>query len=215
MIKNLIFDFGGVVVPLNPEEAYRRFESLGVTDARQRLGKYGQTGIFLQCEDGSIDAATFQRELGRLVDDLSGTTDTEQFSFEQCEWAWRGYVTEVDPQRLQHLLELKERYNVLLLSNTNPFMMHWAESTAFSGDGHAVSHYFHRVFCSYRMKDYKPSPTIFRRVLAEANLHPDETLFLDDGPANIEAAMAEGIHGLLVPKNEDWWPMLHKHLSER
>jgi len=214
MIKNLIFDFGGVVVPLNPEEAYRRFESLGVTDARERLGKYGQTGIFLQCENGSIDAETFRLQLGKLVQELSGSTETPQFSFEQCEWAWRGYVTEVRRERLQNLLKLKETYNVLLLSNTNPYMTHWADSPAFSGDGHPISYYFHRTFFSYKMKDYKPSATIFQRVLTESGCRAEETIFLDDGPANVEAANQLGIHGLLVPKNEDWMPALQAKLNE-
>lgn len=213
MIKNIIFDFGGVVVPLNPEEAYKRFETLGVKDARERLGKYGQTGIFLQCENGSIDAETFRLELGKLVQQLNGSTEVPAFTFEECEWAWRGYVTEVHPERLQNLLRLKERFNVLLLSNTNPYMTRWADSTEFSGDGHPIGYYFHRTFYSYRMKDYKPSATIFQRVLNEAELKAEETVFLDDGPANVEAANRLGIHGLLVPKNEDWWPALKEKLD--
>ena len=54
MIKNLIFDLGGVVLPLNPEQAWTRFESLGIKNTRQQMGVYGQTGIFRQLEDGSI-----------------------------------------------------------------------------------------------------------------------------------------------------------------
>ncbi len=34
MIKNLIFDMGGVVFSLGYEQAVRRFEDLGVHDAR-------------------------------------------------------------------------------------------------------------------------------------------------------------------------------------
>ena len=215
MIRNIIFDFGGVVVPLSPSVAYERFEKLGVTNARDQLGRYGQSGIFLQCENGSIDAAQFQQALADLVHELAGRPDAPKptFTFEQCEWAWRGYVTEVKMERLQNLLRLKEHYQVILLSNTNPFMMHWADSTDFSGDGHPIHYYFHHTFCSYQMKDYKPSHTIFQRVLNEVGIKPADTLFLDDGPANVEAAQQLGIHGLHVPQNEDWWPKLQAFLN--
>ena len=37
MIKNLIFDLGGVVLPLNPEQAWTRFESLGIKNTRHAV----------------------------------------------------------------------------------------------------------------------------------------------------------------------------------
>ena len=211
MIKNLIFDFGGVVLPLSPEVAMERFGSLGIRDARQRLGAFGQKGIFRQVEDGSLDAEGFQRALGRLAQEQGRDFgDAEpSFTFEQCRWAWTGYAKRVDPVRLQNLLRLKEHYTVILLSNTNPFMMDWADSSEFSGDGHPVSYYFHRCYYSYLMHDYKPSPTIFQTVLRESGIRADESLFLDDGKANIEGAQVVGLHTLLVEDNEDWMPKLN------
>ena len=111
------------------------------------------------------------------------------FSFEQTLWAWKGYVEGVDISRLNNLLKLKQDYNVILLSNTNPFIVAWAESDDFSGDGHPLNYYFHQTFYSCQMKDYKPSKTIFQKLI--------ESL---------------GIHGLLVEKNQDWMPFLTKEL---
>ena len=215
MIRNLLFDFGGVVIPLSPEVAMERFEQLGIKDARQRLGAYGQQGIFRQAEDGSLDAEGFQHALGLMAQEQSGVFgDAEPvFTFEQCRWAWTGYAKYVDPLRLQHLLELKQSFQVLLLSNTNPFMMDWAESDDFSGDGHPVSYYFHKIYLSYLMKDYKPSATIFKKVLDDAGIRADETLFLDDGERNIEAARCVGLHALLVPEGQDWMPLLQDELK--
>ena len=217
MIRNLLFDFGGVVIPLSPETAMERFEQLGVKDARQRLGAYGQQGIFRQAEDGSLDAEGFQKALGQLVQEQSGDARgaAPVFSFEQCRWAWTGYAKRVDPVRLQNLLHLKEQYTVLLLSNTNPFMMDWADSTAFSGDGHPVSYYFHKTYYSYKLKDYKPSATIFQTVLDDAGLRAEETLFLDDGLKNVEAARLVGLHALWVPADEDWMPLLQSELEKQ
>lgn len=215
MIKNLLFDFGGVVIPLSPETAMGRFEALGIKDARQRLGAYGQQGIFRQAEDGSITAEEFQRALGRLAQEQGYDFGDREpmFTFEQCRWAWTGYAKYVDKNRLQNLLKLKEEYQVILLSNTNPFMMDWADSTEFSGDGHPIGYYFHKTYYSYQLKDYKPSNTIFQKVLDDADIRAEETLFLDDGLHNVEAARRVGLHALLVPNNQDWMPLLQAELT--
>lgn len=204
---------GGVVIPLTPEVAWTRFEQLGIKDTRQRMGLYGQTGIFLEVENGTIDASTFQRKLACLAQEQSGVFKDEEpfFSFEQAQWAWKGYVESVDINRLNNLLKLKQSYQVILLSNTNPFIVSWAESDGFSGDGHPLNYYFHQTFYSCCMNDYKPSVTIFKKMIEQAGIIPEETLFLDDGQKNIDAARQIGIHGLLVEKNLDWMkPLIEK-----
>ena len=42
----------------------------------------------------------------------------------------------------------------------------------------------------------KPDPAIYRHVLKELGTRPEETLFLDDKPVNVEAARALGILAL-------------------
>ena len=42
MIKNIIFDLGGVILTLDQPQAVRRFETLGLKDAEQRLDPYTQ-----------------------------------------------------------------------------------------------------------------------------------------------------------------------------
>ena len=46
MIKNLLFDMGGVIFRQNSEEAYRRFRAMGV-NTDDYMGEYGQKGFFL------------------------------------------------------------------------------------------------------------------------------------------------------------------------
>ena len=67
MIKNIIFDFGGVVICLDQSQAIRRFEALGLEDAATRLDPYTQQGIFGELEEGKITADEFMTELGKLV----------------------------------------------------------------------------------------------------------------------------------------------------
>ena len=54
MIKNLVFDFGGVIVDLNRQGAVDAFIAIGLKDADTRLDKYHQTGIFQELEEGRI-----------------------------------------------------------------------------------------------------------------------------------------------------------------
>ncbi len=206
MIKNLIFDLGGVVMTIDPEEGMRRFEQLGIVDAREQMGAYGQTGIFLESENGSISTDEFCTKLAKQAGVAS-------ISYEQAQWGWLGYVKEVPQSRLNNLLRLKENYNVYLLSNTNPFLMKWAKSNAFSPDGHSIDYYFHKVFCSYELKDYKPAESIFRKVLQTEGLKAEECIFIDDGPANVESAKRVGMQGLLVEKDSDWWDKLSEILN--
>ena len=57
-IKNVIFDFGGIIVDLNKQAAIDAFGRLGF-DARTYIGKYVQSGIFNQLELGLIPPARF------------------------------------------------------------------------------------------------------------------------------------------------------------
>lgn len=78
MIKNLIFDLGGVIMTIDQNEALRRFKELGVTDIERRLDPYTQTGIFGDVEEGKVTAEEFRAELSRIV----GRT----LSFDDCKY---------------------------------------------------------------------------------------------------------------------------------
>ena len=61
MIKNIVFDFGGVVVALSYEQAVKRFEEIGLKDARRHLDPFHQTGVFGQLEMGQSIRRRFAR----------------------------------------------------------------------------------------------------------------------------------------------------------
>ena len=50
---------------------------------------------------------------------------------------------------------------------------------------------------SYQLGIVKPEAAIYHDVLHKLGTHPEETLFIDDKPENIEAAHALGIRGLV------------------
>ena len=132
MIKNIIFDFGGVIVTIDQQQAVRRFEEIGLKNAAECLDPYTQSGIFGDLEEGKITAEEFRVQLS----DMAG----KELTFDACKYAWTGYCKELPKRNLQALRELKAKsYRLILLSNTNPFMMDWADSEYFDGMGNPVS----------------------------------------------------------------------------
>ena len=197
MIHNIIFDLGGVVITLDQSQSVHRFEALGVKDAEQRLNAYTQEGIFGDLEGGKIDAETFRQELSKLMG--------REATHEECAYAWQGYAKEVPARNLDALMRLRqEGYRLILLSNTNPYMMEWVNSSAFDGRGHSIDYYFDAMYLSYQMKLMKPSEEIFRRVLMSEQIAPSECLFIDDGPRNVAAASQIGIRTFCPENGADW-----------
>lgn len=208
-VKNIAFDLGGVVLALSYEQAVRRFEEIGLRNARQHLDAFEQKGIFGDLESGRITAEDFRRELSLLVG--------RELTAEACYQAWHGYVDYVPKRNLEAILSLRARgFKVCLLSNTNPYMMQWAERD-FDGEGHPISDFFDAMYLSYQCGVMKPRHEIFEMMLKGQQAKAEETIFVDDGTRNVEAAAALGMHTLCPHDNEDWTAPLEeliRRLSE-
>ena len=206
MIKTILFDMGGVVITLAQPQAIKRFHALGLMDAEERLDAYTQQGIFGDLESGRITDEDFRRELSVLVG--------RELTWQECCEAWKGYCGDVPKRNLRKMKELRERgYRVVLLSNTNPYMMSWVMSNEFDGEGHSLAYYLDAAYESYKCGAMKPDAKFFNAVMEGERLIPSETLFIDDGPRNIEAAKALGIQTLLVENGEDWTGKLEDLLA--
>lgn len=151
VIKNIVFDLGGVIMTLDPAEALRRFKALGLSDAERYLDAYTQSGIFGNLEEGKITAEDFRSKLSSLTG--------HELTFDECKHAWLGYRKDVPQRNLDLLKELRAKgYRLILLSNTNPFMMDWALSCEFDGKGSSLNDYFDALYLSYRLGIMKPAP---------------------------------------------------------
>ena len=197
VIKNIVFDLGGVIMTLDPAEALRRFKALGLSDAERYLDAYTQSGIFGNLEEGKITAEDFRSKLSSLTG--------HELTFDECKHAWLGYRKDVPQRNLDLLKELRAKdYRLILLSNTNPFMMDWALSSEFDGKGSSLNDYFDALYLSYRLGIMKSAPDFFRQVLDNESILPEETLFVDDGPRNVEAAGKLGFITMCPDNGSDW-----------
>ena len=206
MIKNLVFDFGGVLTTIDTEQAIKRFKELGLADAEKYLNAYKQTGIFFGLENGDIDADTFIEELSNLCN--------RKLTYDDALYAWMGFIVSVETELLEYLQTLRGKYRLCVLSNTNPFLQGWARSTKFTEEGKSLDDYFDELYLSYLMGCSKPGEDIYRKMLATGGMLPHETLFVDDGARNIETAEAVGIKTLKAVNGKSWRKELENILEQ-
>lgn len=184
MIKNLMFDLGGVIMEIDRMQAVRALQALGMRDVDKMLGDYGQTGPFLQLEKGEISPEEFHQEIHKLMP--AGVTD------DQIDEAFEKFLVGIPVERLRKLEELHKDYNIYLLSNTNKIMWDGFIADEFRKDGHDMSYYFDGTVASFEARAYKPDAEIFRIAERRFGIKPEETIFFDDSKANCEAAAKLG-----------------------
>lgn len=206
MIKNIVFDFGGVIADLDKQKAVEAFKSLGIQEAEKYLDPYLQSGAFLEVENGKTDAAGFIA----AMQELSG----RKLSFAQVQDAWLAFITGISRKKLDYILSLRDRhYNTYLLSNTNPFIMDWACSERFPW-GLPLDAYFDKMYFSYMAGFTKPDERIFKYMLGDSGIKPDETLFVEDGKANIDTAEKLGFRTYCPLNGEDWRMAVEANINE-
>lgn len=195
MIKNLLFDLGGVIMDIRRENCVDAMRALGFEDVSRYLGDYGQSGIFYQIEAGLISPGEFRRELRRHF--------TRPVTDEEIDEAFCKFLVGIPVHRLHALERLKSNYCVLMLSNTNPIMWHSEIDRQFRQDGGDMNRYFHGTVTSFEAKTCKPDSAIFAYVAEKFGIHPEETLFFDDSEENCEAARRCGYQTVhVVPGTE-------------
>jgi putative hydrolase of the HAD superfamily len=183
-IKNIVFDFGGVIVDINRTAAINKFKEIGVENIEELLDPYRQKGIFCKIEDGSMSREDFYAEICRLTGKNIDSKDIDQ--------GWLDFIIPVEQAKLDYILKLRTRYKVLLLSNTNDIIMRWAMSDKFSPAGKPIDWYFDELYLSYKLGCMKPDFDIFRMMIKLSGINPEETLFIDDSEANITSGKTLG-----------------------
>lgn len=195
-IKNIVFDLGGVIITLSREEAVRRFKAIGLESAEELLDPYHQKGAFLALEEGSLSREEFYEEVRRMAKKDIAAKDIDQ--------ALYGFLVEVPQYKLEMLEKLRKKYRLLLLSNTNPIIMEWAQTPELWGSQKLLKDYFDKMYISYEMGTTKPARSIFEQLIADSGIVPEETLFIDDGPANVQMGKELGMKTYMPENGEDF-----------
>ena len=179
MIRTVIFDLGKVIVPFDFGRGYKAMEGLCGLAAAEIPRRIGSTDLVTRFESGLVAPEEF-------VAELSGLLGLEIGYDRFCEiWSSIFLPYTLVPDAM--LARLRERYRLLLLSNTNA--IHFGMIQA----NYTFLPYFHDLVLSNEVKAMKPSPVIYREAIRKAGCRAGECFFTDDIAAYVEAARREGI----------------------
>lgn len=145
-----------------------------------------QSPQFHAYEKGLLSDSDFRNEVRRLLDVEAGD--------EEIDYCWNAMLLDLPPARLQLLERLKNTHRLFLLSNTNEIHLTRFNNILMETHGAGtMDHFFEKAYYSHRLKMRKPDKEIYDFVLAQNNLDPAATLFLDDNLTNLEGAKLSGI----------------------
>ena len=195
--KNIIFDLGNVLVKLNPEGCIGAFKAIGMGELvdpnpqSERMKLMSKLGVGMITTEAFCDAAR----------KLTGVDVTNEDIID----AANKMLVVIPDEKKERLLQLKKAgYRLFLLSNTIDIHWDYCVEHLFPYKNYGVEDYFEQCFLSQRMHLAKPNARIYEEVIRQANIHPEETLFIDDLKENCEAAEKLGIHTFQNVKFDDW-----------
>ena len=202
-MKNLIFDLGDVIIPIDLTAPIRNFAMLANLPEDEVRAIWQQHDFINHYETGLIDDEAFREHVRRVLKREAGVSNTETVSADRwadevIDTAWNTVLLDLPVERIERIRELKPKYRLFLLSNTSPIHIRQVNKVLTQLNQPTLEQLFERVFYSYEVRMAKPSPDIYRHVLTQAGLVAEETAFFDDNVANIRAAAGLGIQAVHV-----------------
>lgn len=194
-VNSIIFDLGGVVLNLNPQNTIDAF--IKITDLSQdELLAHRSDDVFISFEKGKISPFEFRLGLRNLfnVDVSDNVLDV----------AWNAMLLDLPMNRLEMIGNLRSNYKTFVLSNTNEIHI-----AAFDGivhkttGGNHIENYFDKVYYSHKVNMRKPDTEIFEMVINNNSLDPTATLFIDDTLEHIESARLLGLQTWHLTNQEE------------
>lgn len=192
-VKNIIFDYGGVIFEIEHEKAARSFEEMGVPQVRHAFSHAAQGELFMDFETGKISPEIFRQEIRKMSE--------RPLSDEQIDHAWNAMLLGVPEGNIPLLMELKGRYRTFLLSNNNAIHHAACERMLRERCETGIEDCLEQAYFSHLIQLRKPDAGAYRYVLEKHDLDPAETIFIDDTPINIERAASLGMQTLLIRRN--------------
>jgi epoxide hydrolase-like predicted phosphatase len=179
-IRAIIFDMGGVILlTCDNSQRIALAEQLGTSVVKLSNLVFSSDSA-IKCEQGEISKNDHWKNILRILgkDSVEDATNYD-------ETFWAGDC--IDKGVMELIYSLKKKYKIGLLSN------------AFKGAREFVDNQFHfldafdlTVF-SYEVKCRKPDVRIYRLVCEKLDVHPEETIFIDDMEVNVEGARKAGL----------------------
>lgn len=185
MMKNIVFDLGGVVFWRNPKKCTQEFLDFFAfvreTPMPHFWNEYDRGALSLdEVMEHLMIRSGFSRE--KCVDFVQRAIDMQEA---------------IRPtEALIEALKADGRYRLFVLSNMSREFIDFLRRVP-------VYRHFDGEVVSCEEGICKPEPEIYRLLLERYALDPAETLFIDDRPENVEAAEREGIVGFHYNRRDE------------
>jgi putative hydrolase of the HAD superfamily len=189
----VIFDFGGVLYEIDFHNCVTTFKNMGVPDFDKHYSKATQSGLFQDFEKGLLSSNQFVDKLNEKID--------LRLDKEKVKTAWNSLLVGYLDENLSVLTEIKNDFNLILLSNTNE--IHHSQFSAELKDLYDANFedLFDEVLFSHKVNMRKPDIEIYDR--AKSNIpNNSRVVFIDDSIQNVESAERAGITSFHFAQNQ-------------
>ena len=185
-VRNVIFDFGGVLFDIDYDLPAQAFERLGFRGFRDLYTQANQNPIFDLLETGKVSNDEF---LDFLHSHVPNATRQEVFD------AWNVILLTILPEQVQVAHDLrKQGMRTFLLSNTNAIHVgEFERMIAETMDFNVFRESFEKIYYSNVIGLKKPHPETFLEVCKWNGLVPSETPFIDDSKQHVDGALLAGL----------------------
>lgn len=183
MIKNIVFDFGKVLVDYD----FDRFLSTIIEDKQER-DAFAAVTCSKEYVDRTDKGDESFREIIRQTQVLypHWKKELQEFHDRQIEC-----ITGEVPGMRELIMELKSMgYGIYGLTN-------WSETVYKVIEKYSILQLMDARIVSSEERLIKPERAIYDRLCQKFGLNASECLFTDDKPANVEGAIAAGMYALL------------------
>lgn len=208
---NLLFDLGHVLIDIDPKRTLHAFGQL--------LNKQSsESSQPLLTADGLLGGHTSRLidlyQVGQITTDQFLTTALkacrEDVTKEQVLDAWLAMLLPFREDKALLLRQLHERHiPFYILSNINETHVEWTkrncpELQLASG-----------IFFSNEMHIAKPDAAAYQYVIDHTGIVPEQTLYIDDLTANLDAARPFGFQCLQATDDNAWMPIVRQLIEEK
>ncbi len=205
MIKNLIFDWGNVLIDVSMEDFTKTCKDFGIEFTDEEVNSSHKAGFFLEYEKGTLSDREFRNEIRSRT--------AAALSDEEIDCIWNKMLGKVPTEKIQLLYTLRNKYDLYLLSNTNSIHWNTFSHQCFHYQGLDAGDFFKGIYLSYKLHTAKPEAAIFHKAIEDANIDVKETLFIDDSEANCLTAQALGMKTLKYTPGDDLRNCILKELE--
>ena len=191
MIRNIVFDLGGVLLDIDFKRTFDAFEALGIEYSHSYTEHPEILQLFINLEKGMYTEHGFHKRFRVLT------------GFEGCKHdlndAINALLVDYWPDRIKRVQELSRTHNTYILSNTNEIHCNFYNQLLSDSLGiKSLDHLVKKAYYSHELKSRKPESEIYNRMIKDSGINPKESLFIDDRQENLDAAEKLGFKVMLV-----------------